>query len=135
MFILRSIFWLAVAFLVIQPGGNGWQNQASALGDKAVKFGHSAASEQVAQISCSSLECFGTKAVITHSLSVTQPALATFNNPPPPGVSTDQKIICLAGVALLSPTLLKSRSCRAVTRCPVSRLFPFQCIAECARTG
>ena len=61
--ILRSIFWLTVAYLVIKPGMD--LPDASALASQAMNVGRQAVVEQVSAIECSSLECMGSRAMAT----------------------------------------------------------------------
>lgn len=61
--ILRSIFWLTVAYLVIKPGMD--LPDAGALASQAMNVGRQAVVEQVSAIECSSLECMGSRAMAT----------------------------------------------------------------------
>ena len=65
--VVRSVFWLTAAYLVIKPGvdlpdGNAVAAQALAAGKQVV-------AEQVSAIPCDSFECIGGKAVAAAVLS------------------------------------------------------------------
>jgi hypothetical protein len=65
--VVRSVFWLTVAYLVIKPGvelpdGNAAARQALDAGKRVV-------AEQVSAIECTSFECIGGKAVAAAVLS------------------------------------------------------------------
>lgn len=67
--VVRSIFWLTAAYLVIKPGvdlpdGGAMAAQAMAAGTKVV-------AQQVSSIECTSLECIGGKAI---AAAVLQPS-------------------------------------------------------------
>lgn len=76
--IVRSVFWLTAAYMVIKPGvdlpnGNEISQQAMAAGSQII-------AEQIANIECDSIQCFGGKAIATHTLQ-------TFNQPAPAPVA------------------------------------------------
>ncbi|MDF2798953.1 MAG: hypothetical protein K0R85_1697 [Devosia sp.] len=72
MFLLRSVFWLCLAYMVIKPGAD-LARMGSELSDTAVAAGRQAVSEGMAQITCSSLECLGGKAILSGALAASEP--------------------------------------------------------------
>ena len=72
--ILRSIFWLTVAYLVIKPGIE--LPDAGALASQAMSAGKQAVVEQVSAIQCYSLECIGSRAMATAVLQADTPPRA-----------------------------------------------------------
>ncbi|WP_046137911.1 hypothetical protein [Devosia epidermidihirudinis] len=62
--VVRSIFWLTVAFMVIKPGFDfsTAANQTMAAGSQVV-------AQQIQSIECDTLQCVGGKAVISAALS------------------------------------------------------------------
>lgn len=76
MFILRSAFWLTLAFVVIRPEVDVAQT-AGALSSEALARGSQFVASQVDAIECNDLTCFGGKAVVS---AVLQPAASP--NPP-----------------------------------------------------
>lgn len=73
-FILRSVFWLGLALLVIQPPGADLAGSAKRLGDVAMETGRAAALDGIGQIACEGLECAGAKLVAQAAL---QPKVPT----------------------------------------------------------
>lgn len=70
MFLLRSTFWLAMAYLVIKPT-MGFDPNAAA--DRAMAAGQQVIAAQIATVQCDSLQCLGGKAMlaaISNPLSV-----------------------------------------------------------------
>lgn len=65
--IVRSIFWLTVAYMVIRPGTE--MPDANALSQQAMAAGSRVIAEQIQTIECDSLQCIGGKAIATHTLS------------------------------------------------------------------
>ena len=64
--VVRSIFWLVLAYMVIRPGVD--LPDASALSAQAMAAGTQVVAEQVGNIECDSLQCAGGKAVIAAAL-------------------------------------------------------------------
>lgn len=64
--VVRSIFWLTVAYMVIKPGVD--LPDASALSQQAMAAGSRAITEQISAIECDSIQCIGGKAVATYTL-------------------------------------------------------------------
>ncbi|OYW99491.1 MAG: hypothetical protein B7Z15_21065 [Rhizobiales bacterium 32-66-8] len=69
--IVRSVFWLGLAYMVIRPGVD--LPDAGALSAQAVATGKRVVAEQVGNIECDSLQCVGGKAVIAASLQSSPP--------------------------------------------------------------
>ena len=70
--VLRSVFWLTVAYMVIKPGVD--LPDANQLTQAAMTAGGQVVAEQVQNIECDSLQCLGGKAVISAAL-LTTPAI------------------------------------------------------------
>jgi hypothetical protein len=64
--IVRSVFWLTAAYLVIKPGVD--LPDANALAAQAMAAGTQVVAEQVSNIECDSLQCIGGKAVVAAAL-------------------------------------------------------------------
>lgn len=73
MFLLRSAFWLTVAFLVIRPGVD-IRETAESVTSQAMARGSLFVAEQIQAIECDSLQCVGGKAVISAALPPIPPA-------------------------------------------------------------
>jgi len=65
MFLMRSIFWLLVAYAVIRPG---MDIDPRAAANQALVAGHQLVSEQVDAIQCDSLQCTASKAVFAAAI-------------------------------------------------------------------
>lgn len=61
MFLLRSVFWLLVAYMVIKPGVDF---DPQALTNQAMAASGQIVATQVDSIQCASLQCVGGKAVL-----------------------------------------------------------------------
>ncbi|MCW5721274.1 MAG: hypothetical protein KIS86_09040 [Devosia sp.] len=72
MFLLRSVFWLSIAFMVIQPGMD-MRETASALSGQALARGSQLVAGQIEAIECDSLTCLGGKAVVSAALQPAPP--------------------------------------------------------------
>ena len=69
MFLLRSAFWLTLAFLVIRPGiGADMSDQAATLSREAMARGSQFVAEQIQAIDCSEIQCVGGKALAAAAL-------------------------------------------------------------------
>lgn len=79
MFIVRSAFWLAVAYMLIKPGVDFDPHAAA---DRAMAAGQQVIVQQVAAIECDSLQCFGGKAVLAAAIPHS-PSLGTPMHEPP----------------------------------------------------
>ena len=83
MFLLRSAFWLTLAFLVIRPGmGEDLSNSAGQLSRDAMARGSQFVAEQIEAIECSDIQCFGGKALATAALQATPLAGAPMHGSP-----------------------------------------------------
>jgi hypothetical protein len=72
MFLLRSAFWLTLAFLVIRPGMAGdVGDNAAALSQAAMARGSQFVTEQIQAIECSEIQCLGGKMLATAVLQTT----------------------------------------------------------------
>lgn len=72
MFLLRSAFWLTLAFLVIRPGiGADMSDSAANLSKEAMARGSQFVAEQIEAIECSEIQCLGGKALATAALKAT----------------------------------------------------------------
>lgn len=80
MFLVRSVFWLVVAYMVIKPGVDF--ADAAGLSGQAMAAGQQMVAEQVANIECDSLQCVGGKAVLSAALT-TSPLAGTPMHVPP----------------------------------------------------
>lgn len=70
MFLLRSAFWLGLAFMIIQPASVALTaDSAGALGEQAVSAGKQVIAQKVAEARCDTLECVGGKAAIAAVLA------------------------------------------------------------------
>lgn len=69
MFLLRSAFWLTLAFLVIRPGiGADVSDSAADLSRDAMVRGSQFVAEQIQAIECHEIQCWGGKALATAAL-------------------------------------------------------------------
>lgn len=64
--VVRSVFWLTVAYMVIKPGVD--LPDASALSAQAMAAGSRVVAEQIQNIECDSFECIGGKAIAAAAL-------------------------------------------------------------------
>ena len=69
--VVRSVFWLAVAYMVIRPGVD--LAQADALAAQTMAAGSRLVSEQINNIECADLACLGGKSVVTAALKTSPP--------------------------------------------------------------
>ena len=93
MFLLRSAFWLTLAFLVIRPGiGADVSDSAAAMSRDAMARGSQFVAEQIQSIECKDIQCLGGKALATAALEASpqvgtpmhvQPALKVVPLPRP----------------------------------------------------
>lgn len=72
MFLVRSAFWLTVAFLVIKPGID-LDKAAGDLSNQALSAGRQMITERIAAEECDSLACVGGKAVIAAAIADSAP--------------------------------------------------------------
>jgi hypothetical protein len=76
MFLLRSAFWLSVAFLMIGPRVD-FGAAAGDLSSQAMAAGQQMIVERILEEPCASIECFGSKAVAAAALSKSFPSIDT----------------------------------------------------------
>ena len=69
--VVRSIFWLTVAYMVIKPGVDFVDAQQ--LSTQAMAAGQQVIAEQIQAIDCDSFQCAGGKAVIAAALQSSPP--------------------------------------------------------------
>jgi hypothetical protein len=87
MFILRSAFWLTVAFLVIAPKDVDLAATASNYSAQAMAAGKQVLVEQILEQDCASLECIGTRAVaaaVLQEIPSSDPSMQDSSNSPVP---------------------------------------------------
>lgn len=68
MFLLRSAFWLTVAFVLIGPKNVDLGKAAGDLSAHAMAAGQQVIAEQIMATDCSTIECVGGKAIIAAAL-------------------------------------------------------------------
>jgi hypothetical protein len=73
-FVIRSAFWLIVAFVVIRPGID-INAAAGSLTGEALKAGQQAIAAQIDKTECNTLQCAGGKALLAAALTNPNPAL------------------------------------------------------------
>jgi len=87
MFLLRSAFWLTVAFIMIAPKDVDLGRRAQDMSARAVAAGQQMIVSQILSSECSTLECAGGKAVLaavtTKLPSIEHPMQDTSNIPVP----------------------------------------------------
>lgn len=87
MFLLRSAFWLTVAFILIAPKDVDLGQKAQAMSAQAVSAGQQLIVSQIMASDCSTIECVGGKAVmaavVTKLPSVETPMQDTSITPVP----------------------------------------------------
>lgn len=87
MFLLRSAFWLTVAFMLIAPKDVDLGQRAQELSAQAVAAGQKVVVSQILSSDCSTIECAGGKAVLaavtTKFPSVELPMQDNSNTPVP----------------------------------------------------
>ena len=69
--VVRSVFWLTVAYMVIKPGVD--LPDAGAMTAQAMAAGTRVVAEQVGNIECDNLQCVGGKAVVAAALNTSPP--------------------------------------------------------------
>lgn len=72
--VVRSVFWLTVAYMVIKPGVDFVDAQA--MSAQAMAAGQQVIAEQIQAIECDSFQCAGGKAVIAAALQ-SSPSVGT----------------------------------------------------------
>ena len=64
--VVRSVFWLTAAYMVIRPGVD--LPDTHALAAQAVAAGSQVVSQQIDAIDCADIACIGSKAVVAAAL-------------------------------------------------------------------
>jgi len=84
MVLIRSMFWLAAAYLVIGPTFN-ISDSVSGFSAQAFEGTQQMIANQVSNVNCTTLQCAGTKAVISAGLNsvsnATTPGVANEDHP------------------------------------------------------
>lgn len=80
-FLLRSAFWLTVAFLVIRPGVD-MRASAESVANEAITRGSQFVAQQIQAIECDSLQCYGGKAIIAATLPPIPPSVTPMHVAP-----------------------------------------------------
>jgi hypothetical protein len=86
MFLLRSAFWLGLAFMVMMPHGTDLGASAGALSAQAMAAGEKLIVEQIGQVPCSTIKCAGSQAMIAALITSTPSAGTPMHQTP---VTTD----------------------------------------------
>ncbi len=76
MFLIKSIFWLGLAFVVIQPQNLDFNSKKDAINSAAIDLGQKALISQLNSTNCSTLKCSTTKTFLTTSISTRTPTIA-----------------------------------------------------------
>ena len=81
--VVRSVFWLTVAYMVIKPGVDFVDTQA--MSAQAMAAGQKVIAEQIQAIDCDSFQCVGGKAVIAAALQTSLPVGSPMHESPTTG--------------------------------------------------
>jgi hypothetical protein len=87
MFIVRSAFWLGLAFVLMAPKGMDFGAAATDLSQQAMAAGQQLIVSQIANTNCDTIECLGGKAVIATVLTEipsVDPSMQDSSNSPVP---------------------------------------------------
>lgn len=87
MFIVRSAFWLGLAFLVMAPKGTDFGAAATDLSQQAMAAGQQMIVSQILANECNTIECLGGKAAIATVLTKVpsiDPSMQDSSNSPVP---------------------------------------------------
>ena len=87
MFIVRSAFWLGVAFVVMAPKGTDFGAAATDLSQQAMAAGQQVIVSQILENDCNTIECLGGKAVVATVLTKVpsiDPSMQDSSNSPVP---------------------------------------------------
>jgi hypothetical protein len=85
MFLVRSIFWLTVAFLIIKPGID-LERTAHDVSAQAFTAGQQVIADQIDAAPCTTLTCVGGKAMLSAAISSVPSAGAPMHASPVPPV-------------------------------------------------
>lgn len=80
MFLIRSAFWLTLAFLVIRPGVDV-RDTAATLSSEAMARGSLFVAQQIEAIECDTITCIGGKAVASAALRTSPPSADPMHQP------------------------------------------------------
>jgi hypothetical protein len=84
MFLVRSIFWLTVAFVIIKPGVD-LQRTAGEVSSQALAAGQQVIAGGIEAAPCATLTCIGGKAVLSAAIaSVPSAGVPMHGSPVPP---------------------------------------------------
>jgi hypothetical protein len=79
MFLLRSIFWLTIGFILVAPRdadlGADLGQAARTLSSEAVAAGQQMIVDEILKAECSTLQCAGGKAVLTSLVAPSSPSV------------------------------------------------------------
>lgn len=87
MLLLRSAFWLTLAFYVLHPVGPDLGAMADSAKNTAIATARAAVAEGSKGVVCETWECAGGKVMVTATIGRTQPPVQAA--PMPPRLSTD----------------------------------------------
>ena len=86
MFLLRSAFWLIIAFMVMRPGFDV-ESAVASMQVQAMEAGKAVIAEQILTPHCDDLQCAGRNALLagalSSSLSIDPPMQDSSNSPVP----------------------------------------------------
>jgi len=80
MFLIRSAFWITLAFLVIRPGVDV-RDTAATLSSEAMARGSQFIAQQIETIECDSITCIGGKAMASAALKTSSSAAYPMHQP------------------------------------------------------
>jgi len=81
--VVRSVFWLTVAYMVIKPGVDF--ADAQAVSAQAMAAGQQVIAEQIQAIECDSFQCVGGKAIAAAALQSSPPVGTPMHESPTHG--------------------------------------------------
>jgi len=73
MFLIKSTFWLGLAFVIIQPTKIDFHSSKDALNNIAIETTKNIVASHVNSIECETIQCTGTKALILASNTIRTP--------------------------------------------------------------
>lgn len=74
MFVLRSIFWLAIGFILVAPRGTDLGGEARELSSAAMAASQQMIVDTILETDCNTLQCVGGKAVLTSLVAPPSPS-------------------------------------------------------------
>ena len=81
MFLLRSAFWLTLAFILIAPKDVDLGRKAEEMSGQAIAAGQQIIVSQILANDCDSIECVGGKALLASVLPTKTPESPSIENP------------------------------------------------------